>query len=205
MVPEKINAKDRILNTSLHLFSHRGYAAVGVREIANQANVNISMISYYFGGKMGILLALIDAFHDAYALSIESAMDDALPPENCVRAIVHNILEFVRQNTELSMLFFHTLPLDIPEIAQHKEKRVLILIERVSGLVRSMGLNPEDKIFITFLGPSILSLILTHFRLRPIQKRILKVEFDDAFYERFESIASTFVLYGINGLAIKKP
>ena len=72
MVPEKINAKDRILNTSLHLFSHRGYAAVGVREIANQANVNISMISYYFGGKMGILLALIDAFHDAYALFITS-------------------------------------------------------------------------------------------------------------------------------------
>ena len=205
MTSDQTKAKDRILATSMKLFSRRGYDAVGVREIAKGANVNVSMISYYFNGKIGILNALIDTFHDQYAASIEEALDDSIPPEDCVRAIIHNMLQFVRRNTELTMLFFHTLPLDIPEIAEHKEKRVLLLIERVSGLARNMGINPEDKIFITFLGPSILSLLLTHFRLKPIQKRILKTEFNEVFYERFESIVSTFVLYGIKGLAEQQP
>jgi AcrR family transcriptional regulator len=205
MTKEPVKAKDRILMAALHLFSQRGYAAVGVREIAQRANVNISMISYYFGGKIGILKSLIDRFHDQYVVSIEQALDDSIPPEDCVRAIIHNLLDFVRENTDLSMLFFHTLPLDIPEIAEHKEKRVLDLLKKISGLARNMGLNPDDKMLFLFLGPTILNMILTHFRLRPLQKQIFKLEFNNDFYARFESIASTFVLYGLTGLAERKP
>ena len=54
-------AKQRIFEAALALFARKGYAAVGVREIAKHANVNISMINYYYGEKAGILKAIIDA------------------------------------------------------------------------------------------------------------------------------------------------
>ncbi|RKX93981.1 MAG: hypothetical protein DRP59_01430 [Spirochaetes bacterium] len=47
--------KTHILNTSIGLFSARGYKETSIREISKEAGVNVSMISYYFGGKDGIL------------------------------------------------------------------------------------------------------------------------------------------------------
>jgi len=48
-------AKDRIFDAAKSLFARKGYAAVSVREIAKKAKVNISMLNYYYGGKIGIL------------------------------------------------------------------------------------------------------------------------------------------------------
>ena len=38
------NTKQRILDIAIVLFAQKGYSAVGVREIAKEANVNVSMI-----------------------------------------------------------------------------------------------------------------------------------------------------------------
>lgn len=48
---EKPNASTKIINSAAYLFSRKGFAGAGVREIAARAGVNISMISYYYGGK----------------------------------------------------------------------------------------------------------------------------------------------------------
>ena len=40
-----------ILNTAERLFAERGYAATTMRQIASEAKVNGSMVSYYFGSK----------------------------------------------------------------------------------------------------------------------------------------------------------
>lgn len=40
-----------ILNTAERLFAERGYAATTMRQIASEAKVNSSMVSYYFGSK----------------------------------------------------------------------------------------------------------------------------------------------------------
>lgn len=42
------------------LFAARGFNGVSVREIAGAAGVNISMISYYFGGKEGLYSAVLN-------------------------------------------------------------------------------------------------------------------------------------------------
>jgi AcrR family transcriptional regulator len=49
------DSKTYILDTSIKLFSARGYKETSIREIAKTAGINVSMISYYFGGKGGIL------------------------------------------------------------------------------------------------------------------------------------------------------
>lgn len=50
IVKEK-NQINKIIDAAIPLFAMKGFAAVSVREIANAANVNIALISYYFGGK----------------------------------------------------------------------------------------------------------------------------------------------------------
>lgn len=66
---ENIDAKDRILNASIQLFSQKGYDATRVNEIAHEANVNKALIYYYFKSKEEILDDLVESlFHNASSL-----------------------------------------------------------------------------------------------------------------------------------------
>src|SRR5512136_845000 len=42
------------------LFAEKGFNGVSVRELAASAGVNLSMISYYFGGKEGLYAAVLN-------------------------------------------------------------------------------------------------------------------------------------------------
>lgn len=52
----------RILDAAEAAFAARGFDGAGLREIADTAQANLSLISRYFGGKDGLLLALTDRF-----------------------------------------------------------------------------------------------------------------------------------------------
>lgn len=54
--PQKTDpkAKHEILKCARALFAKKGFEAVSVREIAKESGHNLSMISYYFGGKEGL-------------------------------------------------------------------------------------------------------------------------------------------------------
>jgi AcrR family transcriptional regulator len=56
---EHIDKKEAILIEAEKLFSEQDFDAVSVRDIAKEANVNIAMISYYFGSKEKLFEALI--------------------------------------------------------------------------------------------------------------------------------------------------
>ena len=54
-----INEKQlKILQVTERLFSEHGFDGTSVRTIAKQAQVNIAMISYYFGSKEKLLESL---------------------------------------------------------------------------------------------------------------------------------------------------
>ncbi|MGI6624525.1 MAG: TetR/AcrR family transcriptional regulator [Limnochordia bacterium] len=62
----------RILNASIELFSQKGYDATRVSEIAESAEVNKSLIYYYFKSKEEILDTLLDALmNQLTALSMD--------------------------------------------------------------------------------------------------------------------------------------
>jgi len=59
---ENIEAKERIINASVKLFSQKGFDATRVNEIAEAANVNKALIYYYFKNKEDILDYLVQSF-----------------------------------------------------------------------------------------------------------------------------------------------
>jgi len=202
MTPKTIkDPRQRILDAAISLFAKKGYAGAGVREIAKKANVNIAMISYYFEGKVGILKTIINEFHNQYNQVIKDAIDESLSPEECVRSIVLNIVNFVKTNPEITEVVFNAFPLDIPEVAKIKAERVSELVEGISGLMTRFDLDPKDGTLMSIIGPGVLSIVLAHFRFKTIQKNVLKIELNNAFYERYTETLTTLLLHGITGIA----
>ena len=57
---EKEKSKQRILNSATKLFAQKGYDGVGIREICKDANANICMVSYFWGGKEELYKGIVD-------------------------------------------------------------------------------------------------------------------------------------------------
>ena len=54
------NSKTRILEAATKLFAQKGFDGTSIREICKKANVNLCMISYYWGGKQELYNGIIE-------------------------------------------------------------------------------------------------------------------------------------------------
>ncbi|MDP8240892.1 MAG: TetR family transcriptional regulator [Candidatus Hatepunaea meridiana] len=198
---EKPSPKERIFNAAVTLFALKGYTAVGVREIAETGEVNISMISYYFSGKIGILKAIFERFYKEYLEVLRDAINPELPVNEQTRNLVRNIVCFMRSRPDLCKIGITEIPYDAPEIAKFKSERVLPVKELIFDcFFRNSGLIIDDKITISIVSPSLISVIYSHFLLGDVIKKVMDIEFDDAYYERYVDTITTFLIAGILGV-----
>lgn len=56
--------RERILDAALDEFSAKGYSGARTAAIAKRAGVNVQLISYYFGGKEGLLEELLSSWQE---------------------------------------------------------------------------------------------------------------------------------------------
>lgn len=197
---ETTEPKQRILDAAILLFAKKGFAGVGVREIAKEASVNIAMISYYYEGKVGILKSIIEEYFDRFHLSISEIDFSSHNPEDNLRELIGRIVDFIRENTELAMVMYNELPLDIPEITELKAERISTMIRNMSGLIHQFGIDPSDPSKISMIGPSLIGMIFTNFRAQSVVRQAFGVKIDDAYYERLKNTLATLFLDGVKGV-----
>src|SRR6266496_3797905 len=66
----------QIMEMAEILFAEKGFNGTSVRDIAEKANVNLAMISYYFGSKDKLLEALFNYRGEYIKLKLESMIQD---------------------------------------------------------------------------------------------------------------------------------
>ena len=72
---DKTATKQALLEAAMQVFAARGFDAATTREVAAQAGANEQLIQRYFGGKAGLLLAILERFG-----SVEQGCPGTLPP-----------------------------------------------------------------------------------------------------------------------------
>jgi TetR/AcrR family transcriptional regulator len=147
------DCRENIIAAAIPLFAAKGLNGVSVRELASTAGVNLSMVSYYFGGKEGLYAAVLT---EQFAIlgkleEIEQMEIDTLQKfELYVRATVSRY----RKNPYL--LRFYTSELTNPtacfeSIVKPAIKRVvqMLLDTFTDGLSHEKfraGLHPADTV-----------------------------------------------------------
>jgi AcrR family transcriptional regulator len=134
--------KQALLAAGLQVFAERGYDAATTREVAQAAGVNEQLIQRYFGGKKGLLVAIIERFGE------EERRCCAMPPpceslEAEIRGFLDFQLEHASATSDFSKVALHRSLCD-PEVAreigrQFAETRVPLLHQRLEAL-RARGL-----------------------------------------------------------------
>lgn len=86
------NSKQKILNSATKLFAHKGFDAVSVREICKDSNVNLCMISYYFGGKKELYNAIIDNLIEKQTQYAKTFLNLSIEPKTLSKQEQINLL-----------------------------------------------------------------------------------------------------------------
>lgn len=107
-------SKQKILKTATKLFGQKSFDGVSVREICKEANVNVSMISYYFGGKQELYnailtnlvekqtefaLTIVDIYGDPFKLSREMQIE-------VLHKLINRFIDFFYSNVTGDIILF---------------------------------------------------------------------------------------------------
>ena len=86
----------QIMETAERLFAERGFDGTSVRDIADEAGINVAMISYYFGSKDKLMEALFEMRVGNIKIRVESLiMDESISPLQKVYMLIDEHIERV--------------------------------------------------------------------------------------------------------------
>jgi AcrR family transcriptional regulator len=93
--------REQILDSSLRLFSEKGFARTSVRDIAQAAGITDAAIYYHFASKRDLFDALIDERGFTAALESLERAEITVGPQEAIPGIALNALAFIYQNRDL--------------------------------------------------------------------------------------------------------
>lgn len=102
--------RDKVLDVACRLFYSQGFNGTSVRDIAKAANVNVSLIHYYFKSKQGLFESLAVSYFEPYLEMLENEQ----PSEGDYRLneLVKKILHYKQFHYQLSCLLNRELTLN---------------------------------------------------------------------------------------------
>src|SRR4030095_2721954 len=94
---DAVATREALLRLGTELFAERGYDGVPVWAIAQKAGVNKAMISYHFGGKRKLYLAIVTATFADIIASVERLAESRRPAPEVLRDLVAAVGEMATQ------------------------------------------------------------------------------------------------------------
>jgi AcrR family transcriptional regulator len=87
---EDRDVRARLIDTAEKLFTTRGYAETSLRSIAERTGVNTALVSYHFGGKLGLLEAVFERALEPLAEALKAtAAEGRASPEDLLDLLDH--------------------------------------------------------------------------------------------------------------------
>lgn len=111
------NTKDRLIQASKSLFARKGFDGVTVREIAEKAGVNFSLIRHYFGDKKGLYCACLELYGKtrlASALRILEPVQSSEEFKVRLKLIIQEIIDSLMLDPELSRMTLREIESEDP-------------------------------------------------------------------------------------------
>ncbi|TQS76289.1 TetR/AcrR family transcriptional regulator [Ornithinibacillus gellani] len=106
--------KQKVMDAASSLFYQKGFHGTSVRDIAEKADVNVSLISYYFKGKQGLLEFAVTSYYEAYLKELEDTWNESVGQTafEQLKKIIFTIIHYKASNHQFSCFIHRELSLD---------------------------------------------------------------------------------------------
>ncbi|MFD1774309.1 TetR/AcrR family transcriptional regulator [Paenibacillus rhizophilus] len=155
MGSEENDVKLRILQAAKKLFAQQGFNATTVRQICEEAGANVSLVSYYFGGKDKVFEALFKEYfsHDILNGDELSRMDAV----SGLKLLIREITAYRQREPEIVSILQQEIIMQSPRMDKIQELTLPIwaLLRDWLKLGREQGVfhfRSLDHTFISVLG-----------------------------------------------------
>jgi AcrR family transcriptional regulator len=201
------STRDRIFSTAKRLFARDGFAPTSIRDITEEAGVNVAAVNYHFGGKENLYLEILSerakfwrlARMEAVSGALEGIDDPREALETGIRAFVRfNLSSFVSNEdfAEDRSLFFREI--SSPGLGFEIMMQELVTPTRQAIHELLAGAVPDITQESSFLVVSSIIGQMTHFvRSRKVVTASLGREYDA---ELIDKICNHIVAFSMGGL-----
>ncbi|WP_099158787.1 forespore capture DNA-binding protein RefZ [Virgibacillus ndiopensis] len=111
---KKNPSKLKVMDAASALFFQKGFHGTSVRDIAEKAAVNVSLISYYFNSKQGLLEYGVTQYYETYLKAIEETLQKTENDTELERLkkLINTIIQYKQINHQFSCFIHRELSLD---------------------------------------------------------------------------------------------
>lgn len=178
------NKQLQILQVAETLFAAKGFEGTSIRDISKEANINVAMVSYYFGSKEKLLEALILLKTSGLKEQLVHLIDENLEPLEKINKLIALYINRINCNKGIYRVLHFELAsqkkaLEIQSFSEIK-KANLKSMELIIQEGQAKGVFRKD-IIIPLLTPTILGTYF-HFQMnKPFFEEILNLKTDEEF------------------------
>lgn len=178
------NKQLQILQVAETLFAEKGFEGTSIRDISKEANINVAMVSYYFGSKEKLLEALILHKTSGLKEQLVHLIDENLEPMEKINKLIALYINRINCNKGIYRVLHFELAsqkkaLEIQSFSEIK-KANLKSMELIIQEGQAKGVFRKD-IIIPLLTPTILGTYF-HFQMnKPFFEEILNLKTDEEF------------------------
>lgn len=154
-----LTKKEQILEASEELFAEFGYDRTSVRMIAQKANINIAMISYYFGSKEMLFTELVEYRASNFRLRLMDIQKQFDDPMKQIEMMIESYVDKVISNYRFHKILHRQLSLQNSSEMQTQIQTILMKnINEVKNILES-GIRKKrfrqvdvEFLIVTFFG-----------------------------------------------------
>lgn len=192
-----------IIVAAERLFAEEGFDGTSVRDIAKAANVNIAMISYYFGSKEKLLEALLLYRVSSMKLTLESVSQENISPVEKMNKLIFTYVNRIHSNRCIYQILHFELSnkkreLNFKEFIQLKKEN-LKFIEAIVKEGQEKGVYSND-INIALL-PTIIIGSYIHFHMNKVYYvDLLHLDTEEKYEKYIQETLTPYIQKTINAL-----
>lgn len=190
----KPDKREEILDVAEKLFSEQGFEAVTVREISKAAEINIAMVSYYFGSKEKLYEEVIDRKLIPSDLVRSKILENA-SCKDALFAFIDYFVDRFFENRQFQILIFREMALQqrkkMPEYITEKLYRNFANISEVIN--KGIQAKEFKSVDANMTVMTIIGIVKTYTTSTPIVCKVLNANEEEVFAESNKTRLKTFI------------
>jgi len=205
-VKSDLNDKQiQILEVAEKLFAEKGFDGTSIRDISKEANINVAMVSYYFGSKEKLLETLILHKTSGLKEQLENLIEENLEPVEKINKLVDLYINRLICNKGIYRVLHFELAskkvaIDLPSFTEIKKSNFKSL-ELIIQEGQEKGVFRKD-VNIPLLTPTILGTFF-HFQMnKPFYVELLNLETEEAYDNYIKTDLTKHIQQTIKALLI---